>query len=46
MVIIALGTTPKDLENEKRQEELEIRGRNETIQTTTLARILRRVLEI
>ena len=40
----ALGAVPK----EKRPEELEIRGRIETIQMTVLfksARILRRVLE-
>ena len=42
---IILGTVPKGLE--ERLEELEIRGRIETIQTTTIrvVRILRRVLE-
>ena len=42
----SLGTVPKGLL--KRLADLEIRGRVETIQTTTLlrtARILRRVLE-
>ena len=45
IVIITLGTIPKDLI--KGLEELEIRGRAETIQTTALrlTRILRRVLE-
>ena len=41
-----LGTIPKSLE--KREEDLEIRGQMETIETTALlrsARILRRVLE-
>ena len=47
IVVGALGTVPKH--SEKRLEDLEIRGRIETIQTTALlqsARILRRVLEI
>ena len=46
IVVGALGTVPKGLE--KMLEELEIRGRIETIQITALlrsARILRRVLE-
>ena len=46
VVIGALGTTPKMLS--KGLEELKIRGRTGTIQTTALlrsARILRRVLE-
>ena len=46
IVVGALVTVPKSLE--KRMEELKIRGRIETIQTTALAqsaRILRRVLE-
>ena len=46
IVIGALGTVPKDLV--LGLEDLEIRGRVETIQTTALlrsARILRRVLE-
>ena len=46
IVVGALGTVPINLE--KRLEDLEIRGRIETIQTTALqqsARILRRVLE-
>ena len=46
IVIGALGTVPKGLE--RSLDELEIRGRIETIQTTALlrsARILRRVLE-
>ena len=46
IVIGALGMVPKGLE--RSLEELEIRGRIETIQTTALlrsARILRRVLE-
>ena len=46
IVIGALGTIPKGLE--KSLDELEIRGRIETIQTTALLRsagILRRVLE-
>ena len=46
IVIDALGAIPKGLVKE--QEELEIRGQVETIQTTALlrsARILRRVLE-
>ena len=45
IVVGALGTVPINLE--KRLEELEIRGRIETIQTTALlqsARIPRRVL--
>ena len=47
IVIGALGTIPENLE--KRLDELEIRGRNETIQTTTLlklVRILKRGLDI
>ena len=47
IVIGALGTVTKELV--KRQEDLEIRGRVETIQTTALmrsVRILRRVREI
>ena len=47
VVVGVLGTVPKDLE--RRIEELEIRGRIDTIQTTALlrsARILRRVLDI
>ena len=46
IVFDVLGMVPKGLE--KRLEELEIRGRIETIQTTAVlrsARILRRVLE-
>ena len=46
MVISAGGTVFKNVR--KRLEELEIRGRTDTIQTTELlrlARILRRVLE-
>ena len=46
IVVGALGTAPKSLGN--RLEELEIKGRIETILTTALlqsARILRRVLE-
>ena len=46
IVIGAFGTVTKGLL--KRVEDMEIRGRVETIQTTTLlrtARILRRVLE-
>ena len=46
IIIGALGTVPKCLV--RRLEELEIGGRIETIQTTTLlrsSRILRRVLE-
>ena len=46
IVVGALGTIPKSLE--KRLEDLEIRGRIETIQTTALlqsARIPRRVPE-
>ena len=46
IVVGALGTVPKGLE--KGLENLEIRGKLETIQTTALlqsARILRRVLE-
>ena len=46
IAICALGTVSKDLE--RGQEELEIFGRIETIQTTVLlrsARILRSVLE-
>ena len=46
IVVCALGTVPIKLE--KRLEDLEIRGRIETIQTTALlqsARILKRVLE-
>ena len=45
-VIVVLGTVTKGLL--KGLEDLEIRGREETIQTTTLlgtAKILRRVLE-
>ena len=42
VVIGALGTIPQNLD----KEELEIGGRVETIQTTTLARIMRRILEI
>ena len=46
IVVGAIGMLPKSLE--KGLEELEIRGRNGTIQTTAslqLARIVRRVLE-
>ena len=46
IVIGALGTIPKGLEKER--EELEIRGRLETIQVTAwlrMVRILRRILE-
>ena len=46
IVVGGLGTVPKSLG--KIEEELEIRGRIETIQTTALlksARILRRVME-
>ena len=46
IIIGALGTVPKGLE--ERLEELEIRGRIETVQITVLlksAGILRRVLE-
>ena len=44
IVVGVLGMIPKGLE--KRLEAIEIRGRIESIQTTTLlARILRRVLE-
>ena len=46
IVIDVLGTTPNGLV--KGQEDIEIRGQVETIQTTILltsARILRRVLE-
>ena len=46
IVTSALGTVPKGLV--KGQEDLEIRGKVETIQTTAIlrsARILRRVLE-
>ena len=46
IVISALGTVTKGLS--KGLEDVEIRGREETIQTTTLlrsARVLRRVLE-
>ena len=48
IVFSALGTVLKDLKN-KRREELEIRRRIETNQTTALlgsAKILRRILEI
>ena len=46
IVVVAFGTVNRDLE--KRLAELEIRGRMETIHTTTLlrsARILKRVQE-
>ena len=46
VISIIVGTVPKGLE--KRLEELEIKGRTETIQTTALlkpARIFKRVLE-
>ena len=44
IIIGALGMTPKGLER-RLEEELEIRGRAETIQTPALLRILRRVRE-
>ena len=43
IVFGALGTIPKGLKNGL--EDLEIRGQVETVQTTTSARILGRVLE-
>ena len=46
IVVRALGTVPINLE--KRLEDLEIRGRTDTIQTNALlqsARILKRVME-
>ena len=48
IVVSALGTVPEGLKK-KKLEELEIRGRIETLKTSTLlrsAKILRRVLMI
>ena len=39
IVVVALGTVPKNLE--KRLDELQIRRRIETIQTTSLLRLVR-----